>query len=98
MMKNSIESELVSDYGYAIVADARGTIFCKQNSILVTGVLKAIYSPYYPVSRDYMEDFSIASIDDNVEIYIGDTRLITITLDELEMIVEDIKSRHNNNL
>lgn len=90
MMKNLIESELVSKYRYAIVADARGTIFCKQDCIPVTGPIKENFCPYYDAPHDYMEDFSFRFENDNVELYIGDMNILTLKSEELEIILTHI--------
>ena len=97
-MVNLIDSELVSKYRYAIVADARGTIFCKQECIPVTGPIKENFSPYYEAPHDYMEDFSFRYAGDDVEIYIGDMQILTLKVEELEMILEHIKSLKQENL
>lgn len=80
----------MSRYHYAIVDDAKGTIFCKQESVPVVGPIEENYSPYYPAPHDYMEDFSIRSINDDIELYIGDMRIITLKLDELQTILQHI--------
>lgn len=92
-MQNLICSELVSKYGYYIVADERGTIFCKQECIPVTGPIKENFSPYYQAPHDYMEDMSFRFTDDGVEFYIGDMELITLTEDELKLMIKHVDDR-----
>ena len=92
MVVNLIDSELVSKYRYAIVADARGTIFCKQECIPVTGPIKENFSPYYEAPHDYMEDFSFRYAEDNIELYIGDMRILTLHVEELDMIMNHIRT------
>lgn len=94
MMDDLMDSELVSRYKYVIVSDAKGTIFCKQNCIPVTGPIKQNFSPYYPAPRDYMEDFSFVSVGKAVELYIGDVKILTLTQEELKLMLQHMDNQN----
>jgi len=86
-MDKLITSELVSEYGYAIVADASGTIFCKEGAVSMFGDLLTECDEDLP---PYQEDFSFVVNGDKISLYLGDLFLLTLAKEELQLILTQV--------
>ena len=83
--KQIVNSELVDKYGYAILADAVGITFYKEDSATLSTELLDIMS-----GRDLpcREDFSIIINGDDISFHLGDAKIVTLSRDELELMLK----------
>lgn len=88
-MKGLADSDLVSKYGYIIVADAAGTILCKSEAVNMFVDLTSDEAEDIP---PYQEDFSFLVKDNQVSLYLGDMYLLTLEKTELELVLKTLNS------
>lgn len=83
--KQIVNSELTNKYGYAILADAVGITFYKEDSATLSTELLDIMS-----DRDLpcKEDFSIIINNDDISFHLGDAKIVTLSRDELELMLK----------
>ena len=62
-------------------------IYIKNRAIKMSGIIKSSFSMFYPEPKDYCEDLIFTKSDDGVDIYVGDVKLTSLSIEELRKII-----------
>ena len=53
----------------------------------MSGIIKSSFSMFYPEPMDYYEDLIFTKSDGGVDIFVGDVKLTSLSIEELRKII-----------